>query len=149
MAALKSAPRTALKSAAATTPASPVRTISNASSAAPKASTAAAASAAPAAGASAAAAGPAIISASALPSVVHSGDTVTWEVHTTRDVVAVEAHVQLASFSLQREQPGRFGLAFHVPAGVPPIFHGSYAVELTARTSSGASASRTLQMRFE
>jgi hypothetical protein len=94
-------------------------------------------------------AGPAIISASAFPSVVHGGDDVTWDVRTTSDVVAVDAQVQLASFPLQRVRPGRFGLVFHVPAGVPPAFHGSYAVELTARTSSGASATRRVELRFE
>jgi hypothetical protein len=110
----------------------------------------ASAATAPASAASAATpADPAILSASALPAVVHEGDTVTWDVHTTRDVVAVEVHVQLASFTLQRDRPGHFGLAFHVPAGVSPLFHGTYSVELTARTSAGASAKRTLKLRFE
>jgi hypothetical protein len=92
---------------------------------------------------------PAIISASALPSVVREGDTITWEVRTTRDVVAVEAHVRLASFPLQRDRPGHFEMVFRVPAGVPPFFHGTYAIELTARTATGASATRTLEVRFE
>jgi hypothetical protein len=94
-------------------------------------------------------AGPAIISASALPGVVHEGDTVTWDVRTTSDVVAVDAKVQLASFELQRDRPGHFGLVFRVPAGVPPLFHGTYDIELTAHTSSGARATRTLEVRFE
>ncbi|MGP6159335.1 MAG: hypothetical protein ACLPYS_17830 [Vulcanimicrobiaceae bacterium] len=103
----------------------------------------------PSQSASPAAAGPAILSASALPTVVHEGQTVTWDVHTTTDVVAVDAHVQLASFALRRDRPGHFGLAFQVPSGVPPIFHGTYAVQLTARNSSGASVTRTLELRFE
>jgi hypothetical protein len=91
-------------------------------------------------------AAPRILAASASPTVVHNGGIVLWDVHTTTDVVAVDAHVKFYKLNLQREGPGRFGLSFQIPPGVPPFFHGTYHVQVTARDGGGATDSRTFTM---
>jgi hypothetical protein len=92
---------------------------------------------------------PRILAASASPTVIHNGGLVLWKVHTTADVVAVEAHVNFYKLNLQREGPGRFGLSFQLPSGVPSSFHGTYHVQVTARDGSGATDSRTFTMIFQ
>ncbi len=90
----------------------------------------------------------AFLSVSVSPSVVHSGDTVRWDVVTTPDVDAVEAHVRIASFSLQKVGAGHFALAFTIPKGVPGMFHGAYDVQVTGHAGS-RTISRSVPLDFQ
>jgi len=92
---------------------------------------------------------PKIYSVLVQPSVVHSGQYVSWIVRTSHDVVTVSAHVSVYTLPLRREGAGRFFLGFTIPSNVPPIFHGTYSLQLTARTQSGATAVRTVPMIFQ
>lgn len=99
--------------------------------------------------ASSAPAGPRILSVATSPSIVHSGDAVTWNVRTSADVVSVTAHVSAYTLPLQPQGPGRFFLGFTIPSTVPAVFHGTYSLELTARTQSGATSKRDVPMVFQ
>ena len=92
---------------------------------------------------------PLIESLSATPAVVRGGDTVSWNVRTTPDVVAVSARVNIYTVQLQRAAAGRFGVSFRVPSDVPPFFHGRYTVVVTARTQSGETAQGSFVMDFQ
>jgi hypothetical protein len=94
-------------------------------------------------------AGPRIISVATSPSIVHSGEAVTWNVRTSTDVVSVTAHVSAYTLPLQPQGPGRFFLGFTIPSTVPAVFHGTYSLELTARTQSGATSKRDVPMIFQ
>jgi len=104
---------------------------------------------APVPGATATAAGPRIDSVSVTPKIVHDGDTVRWDVHTSSDVTDVSAKVKLYAFRLQRLSPGRFLLAFTIPHGVPGFFHGTYDMDLEARDAAGTVVSRTVPVDFQ
>lgn len=93
--------------------------------------------------------GPKILSVTTDPSVVHTGESVTWTVRTSADVVSVTAHVSAYTLPLQQQHPGQFFLGFTIPSSVPAIFHGTYTLELTARSQSGASATRSVPMVFQ
>ncbi len=82
------------------------------------------------------------------PSVVHAGDNVVWNVRTTPDIVTVTAHVSAYTLPLQKLGPGRFALNFTVPANVPAVFHGTYALEVTATAGGGATAKSAVSMTF-
>jgi hypothetical protein len=94
-------------------------------------------------------AGPRILAAAASPAVVHNGDSVTWNVHTTPEVVSVEARVAFYALHLGRTAPGRFALVFHIPAGVPFFFHRRYQVRVTARDADGTTDSRSFALSFQ
>ena len=96
----------------------------------------------------AAAAAPAILSVSVSPSTVHEGDTVSWQARTTADVTSVEAHVRVATLPFQRQAPGNFTMGFTIPQSVPPIFHGSYSVDVVGHTAAGATVSRSVSIDF-
>jgi hypothetical protein len=93
--------------------------------------------------------GPKIIAVATKPSIVHTGDAVAWSVRTSPDVVSVTAHVSVYTLPLQRRGSGNFYLAFTIPSTVPAVFHGTYTLELTARTQSGSSATRAVPMVFQ
>jgi|GEM_PF-1984451 len=116
---------------------------------APAFSVASAASPAASAAAPSASRTPKIYSVVVQPSVVHTGDAVSWIVRTSHDVVSVSAHVSAYTLPLRQQGAGRFFLGFTIPSNVPPIFHGTYSLELTARTQSGATAVRTVPMIFQ
>ncbi len=86
---------------------------------------------------------------SVTPKIVHDGDTVRWDVHTSSDVTDVSAKVKLYAFRLQRLSPGRFLLAFTIPHGVPGFFHGTYDMDLEARDAAGTVVSRTVPVDFQ
>jgi len=92
--------------------------------------------------------GPAIYAVTS-PGVIHNGEAVTWSVATSRDVVAVSAHVSVYSFPFASAGGGRFFVSFSVPADVPPIFHGTYSMNVVARSRSGATAERTVNVTFQ
>jgi len=83
------------------------------------------------------------------PGVVHAGQSVTWDVRTTPNVVSVRAHVSAYSFPLAQTGPGLFAVSFTVPSNVPSMFHGTYQMNFQARTRDGATAERSVQVRFE
>lgn len=91
---------------------------------------------------------PHIYSVSASPPVVHNGETVSWDVRTSDNVSAVSAQVTGFSIALPQLGPGHFSVSFTVPAAAPPFLHGNYVVNVVARTSGGASASRTISLSF-
>lgn len=99
--------------------------------------------------AAAAPAGPQILSIAVTPQIVHSGEAVSWNVRTTLDVTRVTAHVSAYSFDFERRGAGVFGLNFTVPANVPVVFHGAYALDVVARNAAGASVTRTVSVTFE
>lgn len=107
----------------------------------------AASSASPAAPSSSAA--PQFLAVDLAPHVVHSGDTVHWEVKTNSAVTNVSASVKTYRFTLQREAPGRFGLAFAIPQGVPWFFHGRYTLDLTASDAAGQVANTSAIIDFQ
>ena len=92
--------------------------------------------------------GPQIVSVSS-PAVVHDGESATWRVRTTRDVVSVSAHVSFYTFELQEEAPGRFTVSFTIPPGVPPFFHGAYSMDIRAQGRDGVTVDRTVPVIFE
>ncbi len=90
-----------------------------------------------------------ILSVRTSPSVVHAGESITWDVRTTADIVAVTAHVSAYTIPLKRTRPGHFGLSFTVPSNVPAFFHGTYNLDVTGETTRGATAKRTVSMTFQ
>jgi hypothetical protein len=96
----------------------------------------------------ASAAGPAIYAVSS-PGVIHDGEAVTWSVATSRDVIAVSGHVSVYNFPFTSAGGGRFFVSFSVPADVPPLFHGTYSMNVIARSRSGATAERTVNVTFQ
>jgi hypothetical protein len=93
--------------------------------------------------------GPQILSLSATPPVVRSGQSVVWDVRTTRDVVSVTASVTIYSFPLVRVAPGHFALTFGIPPDVPPVFHGNYDMNVVAKDAAGDAVSRHITLTFE
>jgi hypothetical protein len=64
-------------------------------------------------------------------------------------VRSVIARVSAYTLPLVRVGPGRFGLHFAIPNGVPGFFHGTYTLEVMARASSGADDRRSVTLVFE
>ncbi len=95
------------------------------------------------------ASGPQIYSLSATPAVVHAGEQVSFAARTTDDIASVTAFVSAYSLPFTRTSPGRFALAFAVPANVPGLFHGTYAMNVVARSAQGASVSRSISITFQ
>jgi hypothetical protein len=93
--------------------------------------------------------GPAIYSVSATPKIARAGDTIVWNVRTSGDVTAVDAKATGFTIPLARQGPGRFSTAFVIPGAMPPIFRGTYNVEIEARTASGKKARSQLSLRIE
>jgi hypothetical protein len=93
--------------------------------------------------------GPRIYSVRTTPTVVHGGDSVVWDVHTTPDVVKVVARTSLYALTLNRVAPGHFVLSFAIPSGVPSFFHGNYNLDVAAGTSSGDTAHRQVSLSFQ
>jgi plastocyanin len=83
------------------------------------------------------------------PGTVHVGQAVTWKVVTSHDVVAVNGHVSVYNFPFQAISPGHFSVSFAVPANVPPIFHGTYSIDVQAHSRSGATVTRIVSITFE
>jgi hypothetical protein len=83
------------------------------------------------------------------PAIVHSGDTLVWNVRTTPDVVDVVAHVTVYAFRLQKHARGLYVLSFTIPPGVPGFFHGTYTLDLVARSASGAEATTKQAVVFQ
>ncbi|HMD02258.1 MAG TPA: hypothetical protein VKG44_04765 [Candidatus Baltobacteraceae bacterium] len=92
---------------------------------------------------------PQIRSIAATPAVVHSGEVVSWTVRTTPDVSSVTAHVTAYTIPLRRVGAGRFAVSFRIPAGVPPLFHGRYTVQVVAQTAAGLTANGSFVMDFQ
>jgi hypothetical protein len=115
---------------------------------APVSTVAPAATGAPAA-ASATPAGPQILSLSVTPSVVHAGGSVAFAARTTPDIANVTAFVSAYTLPFTRTSAGRFSLAFAIPASVPGVFHGTYTMNVVARSANGASASRSIAVTFQ
>ncbi len=92
--------------------------------------------------------GPQILSVVASPTVIRAGQTVSWDVRTTHDIVTVAANVSAYHLPLQRFGPGHFVLNFTVPANVPGIFHGTYDLDVHGETAAGASADRRVSLEF-
>ena len=95
------------------------------------------------------ASGPQIYSLSATPAVVHAGEEVSFAARTTDDIASVTAFVSAYSLPFTRTSPGRFALAFAVPPNVPGLFHGTYAMNVVARSAQGASVSRSISITFQ
>ena len=95
------------------------------------------------------ASGPQIYSLSATPAVVHAGEQVSFAARTTDDIASVTAFVSAYSLPFTRTSPGRFALAFAVPPNVPGLFHGTYAMNVVARSAQGASVSRSISITFQ
>jgi hypothetical protein len=91
---------------------------------------------------------PAILSVDVSPATAHDGDTISWDVRTTPDVTAVEAHVRVATIPLQRDAPGHFSTSFTIPKSVPGFFHGNYSVEIVARAGDGEALTRSVSLDF-
>ncbi|MBD5634825.1 MAG: hypothetical protein IAI49_10135 [Candidatus Eremiobacteraeota bacterium] len=96
-----------------------------------------------------AATGPQIYALSATPSVVHAGEAVAFVARTTDDIVTVTASVASYTLPFTRNSPGRFALAFTIPPNVPGIFHGTYALNVVARSQQGTSVSRSISIDFQ
>lgn len=94
-------------------------------------------------------AGPRILSVATSPDVVHAGEHAVWDVRTSPDVVSVTATVSVYTLTLVRRAAGRFALDFAVPSNVPGFFHGTYNLQIVARTESGATAARTVSLIFQ
>ncbi|GAC1441849.1 MAG: hypothetical protein NVSMB59_02960 [Vulcanimicrobiaceae bacterium] len=94
------------------------------------------------------ASGPQIISVVASPAVVHAGQTVSWDVRTTPDIVSVAASVSAYHLPLQRSGPGHFVLNFAIPPNVPWFFHGNYTLDVHGQTAGGAGADRQVSLSF-
>ena len=94
------------------------------------------------------AAKPAILSVDVSPATAHDGDTISWDVRTTPDVTAVEAHVRVATIPLQRDAPGHFSTSFTIPKSVPGFFHGNYSVDIVARAGDGQTLTRSVSLNF-
>ncbi len=93
--------------------------------------------------------GPRILAVATSPSIVHSGEHAVWDVRTSPDVVSVTATVDAYTLTLVRRAAGRFGLDFAVPNNVPGFFHGTYNLQIVARTESGVSVARTVSVIFQ
>jgi hypothetical protein len=93
--------------------------------------------------------GPRIITLSASPAIVHAGGSIALRVHTSADVASVTGTVSAYTLPFTRTSPGRFELAFAIPANVPGFFHGTYAMNVTARASGGASDTRSVAITFQ
>jgi glucose/arabinose dehydrogenase len=93
--------------------------------------------------------GPQILSLRATPAVVHSGQSVVWDVRTTPDVVSVDAKVSVYALQFVKQAPGHFGLSFAIPNGVPWFFHGTYNLDVSAHSNSGEIAHRSISLAFE
>jgi hypothetical protein len=115
------------------------------------ASTAAAipATAVPVTASAAAVVAPKILSVQTSPAVVHDGDTLLWNVRTTPDVVDVVAHVTVYAFRLAKHGAGAYVLTFTIPHGVPGFFHGTYTLDLVARSATGAETSTKVPVTFQ
>ncbi len=92
---------------------------------------------------------PQILSLSVTPSVVHAGGSVAFDARTTPDIANVTAFVSAYTLPFTRTAAGRFALAFAIPASVPGVFHGTYTMNVVARSASGASTSRTIAVTFQ
>jgi hypothetical protein len=93
--------------------------------------------------------GPQIYSVHATPSIVHSGDSVVWDVRTTPDVVSVDVQVSLYALQMVKQSAGHFALNFAIPSSVPWFFHGTYDLDVRAHTQSGEVAHRSISLTFE
>ena len=109
----------------------------------------AAAAAAPAALPSAAGPGPHILALTATPAVVHAGESIALHVRTSADVATVTGTVSVYTLPFKQTSPGRFLLAFAIPPNVPGFFHGTYAMNVTARAADGSSATRSVSITFD
>lgn len=97
----------------------------------------------------AASATPRILSVHTSPAVVHDGDTLLWNVRTTPDVIDVVAHVTAYAFRLQKQAVGQYVLTFTIPHGVPGFFHGTYTLDLVARSAAGSEATMKVPVTFQ
>jgi hypothetical protein len=93
-------------------------------------------------------AGPHFYALTESPSVVHAGDSVSFAASTSPDIESVTATVAAYSLPFVRTGSGRFALAFAIPPNVPGMFHGTYALAVTARSHGGASVSRSISVTF-
>jgi len=98
---------------------------------------------------SAAGPGPHILALSATPPVVHAGESIALHVHTSEDVATVTGTVSAYTLPFRQTSPGRFILAFAIPPNVPGFFHGTYAMNVTARAADGSSATRSVSITFQ
>lgn len=94
-------------------------------------------------------AGPRFISLSATPSVVHAGQAVSFAARTSTDIATVTAFASAYTLPFTQAAPGLFVLAFTIPSGAPGFFHGTYALNVVAKTARGASVSRSISVTFE
>ena len=92
---------------------------------------------------------PQIFSVSVTPGVVHAGQSVSFSARTSTDVATVTGTVTAYTLHFTREAPGRFALSFAIPTSVPGFFHGTYAMNVTARASGGSSATRSVSVTFQ
>lgn len=93
--------------------------------------------------------GAVIYSASANPRIAHAGDEIVWSVRTSRAVSSVAAKSAGFTIPLEKRAPGVFGLAFRIPKEMPPLFRGTYAVTIEARTASGSAATSQLSLNVQ
>ncbi len=93
--------------------------------------------------------GPHILALSATPAVVHAGESIALNVRTSADVATVTGTVSAYTLPFKETSPGRFLLAFAIPPNVPGIFHGTYAMNVTARAADGSSATRSVSITFQ
>ncbi len=105
--------------------------------------------AAPAVVPSAAGPGPHILALTATPAVVHAGESIALHVRTSADVATVTGTVSVYTLPFKQTSPGRFTLAFAIPPNVPGFFHGTYAMNVTARAADGSSATRSVSITFD
>lgn len=81
--------------------------------------------------------------------MVHGGDSVVWDVRTTRDVVRVVARTPFYALPLNKIAPGHFTLSFAIPNGVPYFFHRSYDLDVGASSATGDTVHRQISLTFE
>jgi hypothetical protein len=93
--------------------------------------------------------GPTIYSVSATPRIVHAGDSISFSAHTSSDIVKVTAFVSAYTLPFTRTSSGVFTLAFSIPAHVPWFFHGTYSLNVVARSQQGTSVSRSVPVTFQ
>jgi len=93
--------------------------------------------------------GPHILALSASPAVVHAGESIALNVRTSTDVATVTGTVSAYTLPFKETSPGRFLLAFAIPPNVPGFFHGTYAMNVTARAVDGSSATRSVSITFQ
>ncbi len=80
---------------------------------------------------------------------MRAGQSISFSALTTPDIQSVVANVSAYTLPFTRTGSGRFSLAFAIPPNVPGLFHGTYALDVTARSQAGASVHRSISITFE